>query len=97
MRNVLTDVNRNLTNSQKELLLWHHRLGVPMQHIQHPMKVANVVEPCGRETAKDRIIAPKYNSAATCEILKCQSCQLSRAEQLKPKPVESNAIKVEEA
>ena len=74
-------------------MLWHHTLGVLMQHIQRLMKVANVVEPCGQETVKDRIIAPKYNSAATCEIPKCQSCQLSRAKQLNSKPVKSKAIK----
>ena len=91
--NILTDMNCNLTNLQKKLLMWHHSLGVSMQYIQHLMKVANVVEPCGRETVKDRIIAPKYNSAVTCEISKCQSCQLLRAKQLKSKPVKSKAIK----
>ena len=34
LRNVLFDENRNLTNPQKELLLWHHKLGISMQHIQ---------------------------------------------------------------
>ena len=87
------DTNCILTNPQKELLLWHHKLGVSIQHIQHLIKVANVVKPCGRETVKDRIIVPKYNSAATCEIPKCQSCQLLQAKQLKSKPVKSKAIK----
>ena len=71
--NILTDMNCNLTNLQKKLLMWHHSLGVSMQYIQHLMKVANVVEPCGRETVKDRIIVPKYNSAVACEIPKYQS------------------------
>ena len=63
-----------------------------MQHIQCLMKVANIVEPYGQETVKDCIIVLKYNSAATCEIPKCQSCQLLQAKQLKSKPVKSKAI-----
>ena len=71
LRSVLADENRNLTNPQKELLLWHNKLGVSMQHIQRLMKAANVVEPREREMVKGRIIVPKYNSAAICEISKC--------------------------
>ena len=93
LRNILFDENRNLTNPQKELLLWHHKLGISMQHIQQLMKVANVVEPSGRKSVKDKIIIPKYNSAATCDIPKCQSCEQAKAKQRKFKPTKSKAIK----
>ena len=51
LKNVLVLVDRNLTNPQKKLLLWHHhKLGVSIQHIQHLMTVTTIVGPCGRET-----------------------------------------------
>ena len=57
------------------------------------MKVANVVEPSGSKSVKDKVIIPKYSSAATCDIPKCQSCQQVKAKQRKSKPTKSKAIK----
>merc|ERR1712115_706045 len=57
------------------------------------MKVANVVEPSGGKSVEDKIIIPKYSSAATCDIQKCQSCEQAKAKQRKSKPTKSNAIK----
>ena len=90
---MFVDENKNLTNPQKELLLWHHKLGISMRHIQRLMKVSNVVEPNGRKSVKDKIIMPKYNSAATCDIPKCRSCEHAKAKQRKSKHVKSKAIK----
>ena len=50
-----------------------------MQHIQELMKVAEMKEPNGAVSVKDRVIVPKLSSAATCDIPVCQSCELSRA------------------
>jgi hypothetical protein len=40
----------------------------------------------------DRVIIPKVNAAANCEILQCTSCNLSRARQHKTEVVKSKAI-----
>ena len=40
----------------------------------------------------DRVIVPKLNAAANCEVPLCQSCNLSRARQKKAKVVRSKAI-----
>lgn len=81
--NVALEDNQNLSSAQKELLLWHWKLGSSMQHIQELMKVAEMKEPNRAVSVKDRVIVPKLSSAATCDIHVCQSCQLSRAKQRK--------------
>ena len=90
--NVASDENTNLTNAQKELLLWHWKLGISMPRIQELMKVVEMREPNGAVSVKDRVIVPKLNSAATCDIPVCQSCAVSRAKQRKPKVIKSKAI-----
>ena len=79
LRNVLVNENRNLTSPEKELLLWRRKLGISMHHSQRLMKVANVVEPSSRKSVKEKLIIPKYNSAATCDIQKCGSCDQAKA------------------
>jgi len=91
--NVGVDANVNLSNAQKELLLWHLKLGVSMQHIQELMRVSEMKEPNGRIRTMDRVIVPKHETAATCEIPECQSCLLSRAKQRKPKVVDTKPVK----
>ena len=81
--NVASEENQNLSGAQKELLLWHWKLGISMHHIQELMKVSEMKEPNGAVSVKDRVIVPKLSSAATCDIPVCQSCELSRAKQRK--------------
>ena len=88
--------NRNLSSAQKELLLWHWKLGISMQRVQELMKVAEMHEESGAVTAMDRVIKPKIKSAANCPIPVCQSCQLSRAKLRKPKVTKSKAISDQE-
>lgn len=90
--NVATDDNKNLTSAQKELLLWHWRLGIGMQRVQELMRVVEVEEPNGAISTMDRVITPTIKSAATCPIPICQSCQLSRARLRKPEITKSKAI-----
>eukprot|EP00956_Cyclotella_meneghiniana_P015029 scaffold22790_cov42-Cyclotella_meneghiniana.AAC.1 len=84
--------NHNLSSAQKELLLWHWKLGVSMQRVQQLMRVAELRESTGAVTVMDRVIVPKIKSAANCPIPMCQSCQLSRARLRKPKVAKSKAI-----
>jgi len=71
--------NHNLSSAQKELLLWHWKLGISMQRVQQLMQVAELHESSSAVTAMDRVIVPRIKAAATCPISMCQSCQLSHA------------------
>ena len=84
--------NQNLSSAQKELLLWHWKLGISMQRIQELMRVVEVCDENGATSTMDRVIVPRIKAAATCPIPMCQSCQLARAKQRKPKTTKSKAI-----
>ena len=77
-------VNENLTMAQKELLLWHWRLGIGMQRIQTMMRNRTFEDPFGRMQVHPPIIKSKFASTASCTIPRCQSCELSRAHQRSP-------------
>ncbi len=83
--NISSETNQNLSSAQKELLLWHWKLGISMERIQELMRIVEVKEPNGAVSTMPRVITPKIKSAAYCLILLCQSCQLARAKQRKPK------------
>ena len=70
--NLALDLNRNLSSAQKELLLWHWKLGISMQRIQELMRVVEVEEPDGKVSAMDRVIYLQIHSAATCPVPLCQ-------------------------
>jgi hypothetical protein len=90
--NVGLNDNKNLSSAQKELLLWHWKLGISMQRVQELMRVVQMEEPNGAVSTMDRVIVPKIKAAANCPIPICQSCQLSRARLRKPKITKSKAI-----
>ena len=77
-------VNENLTMAQKELLLWHWRLGVGMQRIQAMMRNRTYEDPLGRHTVLPPIIKARFASTSSCTIPKCQSCELAWARQRSP-------------
>ena len=68
VRNVGLDANTNLSNAQKELLLWHFKLGVLMRHIQQLTKVNEIKEPNGRVSVMDRVSVSKIDAASNCNI-----------------------------
>ena len=43
------------------------------------------------------VIEPRFPSAATCPVPKCQTCELARAKRRSPKVVRQEAIKEKEA
>ena len=89
---VASDDNISLSNAQKELLLWHWKLGVSMDRIQELMKPHPMEDPAGVTTTAEQVIKPRLETAATCEHPICQSCQLSRARMRNPKVTKSKAI-----
>jgi hypothetical protein len=71
--------NENLTAPQRELLLWHWRLGIGMQRIQSMMREQHYEDHLGRTECHPPIIKTKYASTSSCKIPLCQSCLLARS------------------
>jgi hypothetical protein len=84
--------NKNLSMPQKELLLWHWKLGIGMQRLQAMMQNRIFKDPLGRSQCHPPIIKTKFASTTSCAIPKCQSCESARAQQRSPKvkKVQSN-------
>jgi hypothetical protein len=84
--------NENLSMPQKELLLWHWKLGIGMQRLQAMMRNRTFKDPFGRSQSHPPIIKTKFASTSSCAIPKCQSCELAWAQQRSPKvkKVQSN-------
>ena len=76
-----TTENENLSNSQKELLLWHRRWGISMHRIQELMSPQRVKETDGTNNVMGLIIQPNFTTAAKCAVPFCESCLLGRAKQ----------------
>ncbi len=71
--------NVNLTPGQKELLLWHWRLGISMSRIQELMVPHQAKDKNGLQDIMPCVITPAFKTAATCPILCCAACELARA------------------
>ena len=91
------DANENLTQAQKELLLWHWKLGISMHRIQELMRGHQSKDKNGKHTWMPAVIHPKFSSASTCPVPRCMTCELSRAKKRNPKVVKQEAIKEKEA
>ena len=85
--------NANLTNAQKELLMWHWKLGISMHRIQELMRGHKAREPDGTTSFMPPVIKPKFPSATSCPVPRCESCELARAKKRNPKVVKQEAVK----
>ena len=74
-----TPANQNITNPQKELLLWHWKEDISMQRIQELMKPRTFKEPNGNRTLLPAVINPRFLVARNCALPACESCMLARA------------------
>jgi hypothetical protein len=71
--------NANLTSPQRELLLWHWKLGISMYRVQELMQERTYEEPLGQRTVLLPIIKAKFPSTQNCLVPLCQSCLLAHA------------------
>lgn len=71
--------NINLSGAQRELLLWHWRLGVSMSWVQKLMVPLCAEDSNGMVDFMPTIIHPKFSTMLNCVIPKCAACELSRA------------------
>ena len=81
VQTLLNDNNHNISNPQKELLLWHYRLAHAgqgwVQDLMHKVKHEVGGEP-------ETIIRIKHATAARCEHPKCPACQLGKQHRRTP-------------
>ena len=94
---VVADENENLSGPQKELLLWHWKLGVSMYRIQEMMRETRAKDKNGKDFIMPPVIKPQYASTSCCPVPKCMSCQLARAKQRNPGVVTKKANSDREA
>ena len=74
---VLRDDNINITGSQKELLLWHQRLGhCSMAKIQSLLSTPN--------NQSTSILLPKLPRVTTCDHPRCEACQYAKQKRRVP-------------
>jgi hypothetical protein len=76
--------NNDLTSSQRELLLWHWKLGINVYQVQKIMRERTFEEPLGKCTVMPPIIKPNSLSAQNCVIPVCRSCLLACARKKTP-------------
>ena len=88
--------NANLTDTQKELLLWHCKLGESMHWIQELMHVHTSKEPNRKHSLMPTVIKPKFASTSNCPVQKCMSFELAHAKKHNPQVVCQQAIKEKE-
>ena len=81
---VETTENENLSNAQKELLLWHWRWGISMHRIQELMTPQQVEEPDGTNHVMGQIIHPKFVIAAKWAVPVFEPCLLGGAKKISP-------------
>ena len=89
---VASQDNVNLTAAQKELLLWHWKLGISMRRIQELMQPQQYEEPSGSSGVMEPVITPHISATSSCAIPVCESSELARAKQRYPKVTRSKAI-----
>ena len=99
---VLEETNQNITAAQKDLLLWHFRLGhMGFQRLQQLMR-SRTVEALDHHIIKsekkssksitvDPCIVPKNPSTRTCKPPLCAACQIARAKR-RPTDVSTTTI-----
>ena len=76
--------NQNLSNTQKELFLWHFKWGISIHRTQEMMKPQQVVDPDGTRSIVDSVISPKLATAANFAVTACESCLLGRSKKRSP-------------
>ena len=75
-RNLILDSNHNMTPPQKELQLWHQRLGhLGYQWVQDLMRKHKQVV---GEPPDHPIIPTREDKVSTCDAPKCAACQLAK-------------------
>ena len=90
------DSNANLSGPQRELLLWHWKLGCSMSRIQQLMVEHKGVDANSESVIFPQVIKPKFRSASSCPIPLCTSCELAQAKKRNPGVKKQSSVKEKE-
>ena len=86
-----TAENKNMYNSQKELLLWHCIREISMHCVWELMTPQQVEDPDGTKHVMAPIIQPKFATAEKCTVPFCESCLLGRSKKRSPGIAKENS------
>ena len=89
---VADETNQQLTGPQKELLLWHWKLGINMQHVQELMHDRVFQDGDDEPIRLPPILPTKHVTTKSCSIPMCMSCELAKMRTRTPKVKVSKAI-----
>ncbi len=78
-QSIQSEKNANLSGPQKELLLWHWKLGCSMSRVQEMMRPRTIKDEHGRETTLPPVVKPAFASTPNCVRPKCLACELACA------------------
>jgi hypothetical protein len=82
---VLKHANNNLSSEQKELLLWHHRLGhIGIARVQSLLQKPSATS---FNDIQSRLISPSNNKSSHCHPPMCTACQYAKQKQKNPPKV----------
>ena len=94
LEDLLSNRNYNISNAQKELLLWHFRLGhAGMSWIQELMKSKK--NEIGTEK-EPPVLPTKHPATSKCEAPRCAACQFSKQFRRTPDSTITHAIQDKE-
>ena len=85
--------NVNLTAGQKELLLWHWKLGISMHRIQELMTGHQSKDRNGKNVWMEPVIKPKHPVSIACPVPRSETWELARAKKRNPKVVKKEELK----
>jgi hypothetical protein len=89
---VADETNQQLTGPQKELLLWHWKLGINMQHVQELMHDRVYKTTDDDDVRLPAVIPTKHVTTKSCSIPMCMSCELAKMKARVPKVKVSKTI-----
>ena len=85
--------NINFTNEKKELLLWHLKSVINLNHIQELIHVHTAKESSGKHSLMPTVIKLKFAYISNCPVSKCTSRELAHAKKCNPQSEQQHAIK----
>ena len=90
------ETNQQLTGPQKELLTWHWKLGINMQHCQELMHEQVLKLDDGTEMRRPAVLPTKNTTTKSCKIPMCMSCEMAKLRARSPRVKTSKAVKEKE-
>ena len=86
------DSNNNLSGPQRELLLWHWKLGVSMTRIQQMMVEHEAINMKSEYVVMPQVIKPRFKTTSSCPIPLCTACELAQAKTQSPEVMRQQII-----